>query len=49
MLKGKMRVNGKDGLHAGPEAEFIQLFKKIKSDVKGEDEAYAIKELLNKE
>lgn len=34
MLKETIRVNGKDGLHARPAAEFVQLCKKIKSDVK---------------
>ena len=34
MQKATIRVNGKDGLHARPAAEFVQLCKKLKSDVK---------------
>lgn len=34
MLRETIRVNGKDGLHARPAAEFVQLCKRMKSDVK---------------
>lgn len=34
MLKETVRVKGKDGLHARPAAEFVQLCKTIGSDVK---------------
>lgn len=42
MLIEKIRVNGKDGLHARPAAEFVQLCKKIKSDVKLEKDGKVI-------
>ncbi|MGE5631327.1 MAG: HPr family phosphocarrier protein [Caulobacteraceae bacterium] len=34
MQRETIIVKGKDGLHARPAAEFVQLCKKIKSDVK---------------
>jgi phosphocarrier protein len=34
LLREIIRVNGKDGLHARPAAEFVQLCKRLKSDVK---------------
>ena len=34
MLRETIAVKGKDGLHARPAAEFVQLCKKLKSDVK---------------
>ncbi len=34
MLKETVIVKGKDGLHARPAAEFVQLCKKIKSEVR---------------
>jgi phosphocarrier protein HPr len=37
-----IRANGKDGLHARPAAEFVQLCKKIKSAVKLEKNGVSV-------
>ncbi|MHB1392199.1 MAG: HPr family phosphocarrier protein [Clostridia bacterium] len=42
MQKKTIKINGKDGLHARPAAEFVQLCKKIKSDVKLEKNGVSI-------
>lgn len=42
MQREAIRVNRKEGLHARPAAEFVQLCKKIKSDVKLEKNGVSI-------
>ncbi len=42
MQRETIKVNGKDGLHARPAAEFVQLCKKLKSDVKLEKNGVSI-------
>lgn len=42
MQREIVRVNGKDGLHARPAAEFVQLCKKMKSDVKLEKKGVSV-------
>lgn len=42
MIKEEITVNGKDGLHARPAGEFVQLCKKIKSSVKLEKDGKAV-------
>ena len=42
MQRKTIRINGKDGLHARPAAEFVQLCKKIKSDVKLEKNGVSV-------
>ena len=42
MQKKTIKINGKDGLHARPAAEFVQLCKKIKSDVKLEKNGVSV-------
>ncbi|HYF83697.1 MAG TPA: HPr family phosphocarrier protein [Clostridia bacterium] len=42
MQKETIRVNGKDGLHARPAAEFVQLCKNIKSNVKLEKNGVSV-------
>jgi phosphocarrier protein len=42
MLTETITVKGKDGLHARPAAEFVQLCKKIKGDVKLEKNGVSV-------
>lgn len=42
MQRKTIKVNGKDGLHARPAAELVQLCKKIKSDVKLEKNGVSV-------
>ncbi|HYE83355.1 MAG TPA: HPr family phosphocarrier protein [Clostridia bacterium] len=42
MQKEIIKVKGKDGLHARPAAEFVQLCKKLKSDVKLEKNGVSV-------
>lgn len=42
MLSETITLKGKDGLHARPAAEFVQLCKKIKSDVKLEKNGISV-------
>jgi len=42
LQKETIRVNGKDGLHARPAAEFVQLCKNIKSNVKLEKNGVSV-------
>lgn len=42
MLREIIRVNGNDGLHARPAAEFVQLCKRLKSSVKLEKDGSSI-------
>lgn len=42
MLSETITLKGKDGLHARPAAEFVQLCKNIKSDVKLEKNGISV-------
>lgn len=42
MQRVTMKVNGKDGLHARPAAELVQLCKKTKSDIKLEKDGVIV-------
>jgi len=42
LQKEIIKVKGKDGLHARPAAEFVQLCKKLKSDVKLEKNGVSV-------
>jgi len=42
LQKATIRVNSKEGLHARPAAEFVQLCKKLKSDIKLEKNGTSI-------